>query len=36
MKEKSKEEMVGYIVRILNMADVRALRHIYLFVLHIV
>lgn len=36
MSERSTEEMIGYIVRLLYMADTRALRNIYQFVLHIV
>lgn len=36
MNERSHEEMIGYIVRLLNMADMRALRNIYHFVMHIV
>ncbi len=36
MKDMSAEEMIGYIVRLLYMADKEALRNIYQFVLHIV
>lgn len=36
MKEMSTEEMIGYIVRLLNMADEKALRNIYQFVIQIV
>lgn len=36
MKDMSTEEMIGYIVRLLYMADKKALRNIYQFVLHIV
>lgn len=36
MSERSTEEMIGYIVRLLYMADKNALRCIYRFVLHIV
>lgn len=36
MKEMSTEEMIGYIVRLLFMADKNALRNIYHFVVDIV
>lgn len=36
MNERSHEEMIGYIVRLLYLADKRALNNIYHFVLHLV
>lgn len=36
MKETSTEEMIGCIVRLLFMADKKALRNIYQFAIHII